>query len=113
MSYKFHIISVCQVSNYIHGYLASSVYSFSVTLSCFLTLCSLSEIEEQDLHNFPNLAAFFYRTLKPGMRPLDPNLNAVLSPADGKVIQFGTIENGEVEQVKGVTYSLDALLGTR
>lgn len=34
------------------------------------------------------------------------------SPADGKVIQFGIIENGEVEQVKGVTYSLDALLGS-
>ena len=36
----------------------------------------------------------------------------MLSPADGKVIQFGTIEHGEVEQVKGVTYSLDALLGS-
>ncbi|KAG9995617.1 phosphatidylserine decarboxylase proenzyme, partial [Aureobasidium melanogenum] len=35
------------------------------------------------------------------------------SPADGKVIQFGTIDNGEVEQVKGVTYSLDALLGSQ
>jgi phosphatidylserine decarboxylase len=51
--------------------------------------------------------------LKPGVRPLDPNLNAILSPADGKVVQFGLIENGEVEQVKGVTYSLDALLGSR
>jgi phosphatidylserine decarboxylase len=38
---------------------------------------------------------------------------AVLSPADGKIIQFGTIDNGEVEQVKGMTYSLDALLGTK
>lgn len=73
--------------------------------------CSLSEVEEPDLHTFPNLASFFYRTLKPGVRPLDPDLNALLSPADGKVIQFGMIENGEVEQVKGVTYSLDALLG--
>lgn len=61
---------------------------------------------------YPNLASFFYRTLKPGVRPLDPDPNALLSPADGKVIQFGTIENGEVEQVKGVTYSLDALLGS-
>lgn len=67
---------------------------------------------EEDLHVYPNLASFFYRTLKPGVRPLDPNPNAVLSPADGKVIQFGIIENGEVEQVKGVTYSLDALLGS-
>jgi phosphatidylserine decarboxylase len=77
-----------------------------------LTLNSLSEVSDPDLHNYPNLAKFFYRTLKPGVRPLDPNLNAILSPADGKVIQFGKIEHGEVEQVKGVTYSLDALLGS-
>lgn len=73
---------------------------------------SLDEVSEPDLHVYPNLASFFYRTLKPGVRPLDPNPNAILSPADGKVIQFGTIEHGEVEQVKGVTYSLDALLGS-
>jgi phosphatidylserine decarboxylase len=74
---------------------------------------NFDEINEPDLHVFPNLASFFYRTLKPGARPLDPNPNSLLSPADGKVIQFGTIDNGEVEQVKGVTYSLDALLGSQ
>jgi phosphatidylserine decarboxylase len=36
-----------------------------------------------------------------------------VSPADGLVIQFGQIEGGQVEQVKGVTYSLDALLGAK
>lgn len=61
---------------------------------------------------YPNLASFFYRSLKPGVRPLDPNSTALLSPADGHVLQYGTIENGEVEQVKGMTYSLEALLGT-
>ena len=71
----------------------------------------LDEVAEPDLHTYPNLAAFFYRQLKPGVRPLDPNLNAVLSPSDGRILQFGTIERGEVEQVKGMTYSLDALLG--
>ncbi|KAL6707463.1 phosphatidylserine decarboxylase 1 [Coniothyrium glycines] len=81
-------------------------------LYSFIFGVNLSEVSEPDLHVYPNLAAFFYRTLKPGVRPLDPNPNAVLSPADGKVIQFGTIEHGEVEQVKGVTYSLDALLGS-
>lgn len=50
--------------------------------------------------------------MKPGARPLDPNPNALLSPADGRVLQYGAIEGGEVEQVKGMTYSLDALLGT-
>ncbi|KAF2161349.1 hypothetical protein M409DRAFT_69731 [Zasmidium cellare ATCC 36951] len=73
---------------------------------------NFDEIDEPDLHKFRNLSEFFYRTLKPGVRPLDPNPDALLSPADGKVVQFGVIEHGEVEQVKGVTYSVDALLGT-
>ncbi|KAK3685663.1 phosphatidylserine decarboxylase-domain-containing protein [Podospora appendiculata] len=72
---------------------------------------NLDEIEETDLHNFPNLAAFFYRTLKPGARPLDPNPNALISPADGRILQFGQIEGGDIEQVKGMTYTIDALLG--
>ena len=73
---------------------------------------NLSEVSEPDLHTYPNLASFFYRTLKPGVRPLDPNNAAVLSPADGRVLQYGMIEHGEVEQVKGMTYSLDSLLGS-
>ncbi|KAL8675576.1 MAG: hypothetical protein Q9168_000088 [Polycauliona sp. 1 TL-2023] len=72
---------------------------------------NLAEVAEADLHVYPNLASFFYRTLKPGVRPLDPNPSALLSPADGRVLQIGMIENGEVEQVKGMTYSLEALLG--
>ncbi len=72
---------------------------------------NFAEVAEPDLRVYPNLASFFYRELKPGIRPLDPNTNAILSPADAKVLQFGHIDNGEVEQVKGMTYSLDALLG--
>ena len=74
-------------------------------------MASLDEIEEPDLHNFPNLAAFFYRTLKPGVRPLDPDHNALLSPADGRLLQFGKLSGGDIEQVKGMTYTIDALLG--
>lgn len=73
---------------------------------------NLSEVAEPDLHTYPNLAAFFYRKLKPGMRPLDPDPRALLAPSDGRILQFGMIERGEVEQVKGMTYSLDALLGS-
>lgn len=80
--------------------------------SFVLTYRSLSEVAEPDLHIYPNLASFFYRKLKPGARPLDPNQNALLSPADGRVLQFGIIDSGEVEQVKGMTYSVDSLLGT-
>lgn len=73
---------------------------------------NFDEIEEEDLHRFKNLAEFFYRTIRlEECRPLDTTPDALLSPADGRVVQFGVIEGGEVEQVKGVTYRVDALLG--
>ncbi|KAI2643357.1 phosphatidylserine decarboxylase-domain-containing protein [Xylaria nigripes] len=80
-------------------------------LYSFLFGVNLDEVSEPDLHVYPNLAAFFYRTLKPGVRPLDPDLNALLSPSDGRVLQFGRIEGNDIEQVKGMTYTVDALLG--
>ncbi|MCJ1310346.1 phosphatidylserine decarboxylase 1 [Agyrium rufum] len=72
----------------------------------------LSEVSEPDLHVYPNLASFFYRTLKPGSRVIDSNPLSLTSPADGRVLQMGIIEKGEIEQIKGMTYSLDALLGS-
>lgn len=76
-----------------------------------LTHDSLDEVSEPDLHVYPNLASFFYRTLKPGARPLHPDNHVLLCPSDGKVLQFGQIEGNDIEQVKGMTYSIDALLG--
>jgi len=74
---------------------------------------NLEEVAEP-LDHYRNLAEFFYRQLKPGSRPIDSRSNSVVSPADGKVLQFGEVRaGGEVEQVKGMTYSLDALLGTQ
>ncbi|KAJ4263153.1 phosphatidylserine decarboxylase 1 [Fusarium torreyae] len=72
---------------------------------------NLDEVSEPDLHVYPNLASFFYRTLKPGARPLDQDPHTLLCPSDGKVLQFGQIQGGDIEQVKGMTYSIDALLG--
>ncbi|KAG6008809.1 hypothetical protein E4U21_003838 [Claviceps maximensis] len=72
---------------------------------------NLDEVSEPDLHIYPNLAAFFYRTLKPGARVIDPDSHALVSPSDGKILQYGRIEGGDIEQVKGMTYSVDALLG--
>ncbi|KAJ6444163.1 phosphatidylserine decarboxylase proenzyme 1 [Purpureocillium lavendulum] len=80
-------------------------------LYSFIFGVNLDEVAEPDLHVYPNLAAFFYRTLKPGSRPLDPDTHALVSPSDGKILQFGRIEGGDIEQVKGMTYSIDALLG--
>ncbi|KAL7625528.1 phosphatidylserine decarboxylase 1 [Parahypoxylon ruwenzoriense] len=80
-------------------------------LYSFIFGVNLDEVSEPDLHVYPNLSAFFYRTLKSGVRPLDPNPNALLSPSDGRVLQFGQIEGNDIEQVKGMTYTIDGLLG--
>ena len=71
--------------------------------------CNLDEISPEDLTLYPSLGVFFYRKLKPGVRPIADS--SLVSPADGTLLHFGSIENEQVEQVKGVTYSLDALLG--
>ncbi|KAH9947411.1 phosphatidylserine decarboxylase [Amylocystis lapponica] len=71
--------------------------------------CDLTEIEHDDLRQYASLGEFFYRQLKDGVRPVADAI--LVSPADGKVLHFGVIRDGRVEQVKGSTYSLDALLG--
>ncbi|KAF3987090.1 hypothetical protein FT663_04599 [Candidozyma haemuli var. vulneris] len=81
----------------------------SYTLYSRLFGVNMDEMDEPDLTTYQNLSEFFYRRLKPGARPLaDTDL---VSPSDGKVLKFGVIEDGEIEQVKGMTYSIDALLG--
>lgn len=70
---------------------------------------NLDEMDEPDLTTYNNLSDFFYRKLKPGVRPISDN--DLVSPSDGKILKFGIIDNGEIEQVKGMTYSVDALLG--
>lgn len=71
--------------------------------------CNLDEMKDPDLTHYRSLGEFFYRELKEGARPVDDSI--LVSPADGKVLHFGEIAGRRVEQVKGITYSLDALLG--
>ncbi|KAK9500552.1 hypothetical protein O3M35_001796 [Rhynocoris fuscipes] len=52
---------------------------------------------------------FFARDLKEGVRPLDED--CLVSPADGRVLNFGLVESVQIEQVKGITYSIKTFLG--
>ncbi|KAH3678193.1 hypothetical protein WICMUC_001622 [Wickerhamomyces mucosus] len=71
---------------------------------------NFDEINESNISNFKNLSEFFYRDLKPDARKID-QLADIVCPSDGKVLQLGVIHDGNIEQVKGMTYSIDEFLG--
>ncbi|XP_026999977.1 phosphatidylserine decarboxylase proenzyme, mitochondrial isoform X2 [Tachysurus fulvidraco] len=71
---------------------------------------NMKEAAVEDLQHYRNLGEFFRRKLKPQARPVCDS-HCVISPADGKILHFGRVKNCEVEQVKGVTYSLETFLG--
>ncbi|KAK1328353.1 hypothetical protein QTO34_011926 [Cnephaeus nilssonii] len=73
---------------------------------------NMKEAAVEDLHHYRNLSEFFRRKLKPQARPVC-GVHSVISPSDGKILNFGQVKNSEVEQVKGVTYSLESFLGPR
>uniref|UniRef100_A0A8L2QDB1 Phosphatidylserine decarboxylase proenzyme, mitochondrial n=1 Tax=Rattus norvegicus TaxID=10116 RepID=A0A8L2QDB1_RAT len=73
---------------------------------------NMTEAAVEDLQHYRNLSEFFRRKLKPQARPVC-GLHSVISPSDGKILTFGQVKNSEVEQVKGVTYSLESFLGPR
>jgi phosphatidylserine decarboxylase len=62
---------------------------------------------------YPSFDAFFTRHLLPGRRPLDADEDALLSPADGRLEDLGTIEPGAKLLVKGKRYDVGELLGDR
>lgn len=71
----------------------------------------ISEANEQDINNFASFNHFFTRELKPGIRPITSDNNAISCPADGEVSQAGLIEHGKIFQAKGKSFSAIDLLG--
>lgn len=70
----------------------------------------LSEAEVPE-GGFTSFDSFFTRRLHPGSRPLDEDVMALLSPADGVVHDCGVIERGATFRVKGQLYDVGELLG--
>ena len=66
---------------------------------------------EHPLAEYESLAAFFTRRLRPGARPVCEEPDVVPSPADGRLLQGGPLEEGQALQAKGRPYSVAELLG--
>jgi len=72
---------------------------------------NMSEAKEQDINNFASFNHFFTRELQEDARPITSVENAIACPADGAVSQAGLIEQGEIFQAKGKSFSAFDLLG--
>ncbi len=72
---------------------------------------NINEALEQDINAFKSFNHFFTRELKPGVRPLSTECNAIACPADGTVSQAGIISDGQIFQAKGKSYTATDLLG--
>ncbi len=83
------------------------VRDISLRLWSFFADLDLSEARET---RFRSMHDCFTRALKDGARPIDTDPSILVSPCDGIVGACGAVEDGQVLQVKGLSYAVDDLL---
>ncbi|KAF0773196.1 phosphatidylserine decarboxylase proenzyme, mitochondrial isoform X1 [Aphis craccivora] len=66
---------------------------------------------ELPMESYKSLGEFFARRLKDGARPICLD-RPMVSPADGTIVSVGRVTSCQVEQVKGVTYTIKSFLGS-
>ena len=71
----------------------------------------MSIAEQSDALKFKSFNDFFTRSLKDGVRHIDENESSIVSPADGAISQIGHIDEGDIFQAKGQSFSVDKLIG--
>ena len=72
---------------------------------------NMDEALNPDIPSYKSFNHFFTRELKPGVRPLTTEQNAIACPADGAVSQAGHIDGGTIFQAKGKSFTAIELLG--
>ncbi len=68
------------------------------------------DLDEAAKPAFDSLHDCFIRELKPGVRPIDPDPNVLVSPCDAIVGASGRVDGDVVIQAKGLSYTLHDLL---
>jgi phosphatidylserine decarboxylase len=82
-------------------------------LKAFANLYKINVSEaELNISEYNSLNQFFTRALKAGARIIDSAENAVVSPVDARITNFGDINEETLIQAKGFDFSLKELLGS-
>jgi phosphatidylserine decarboxylase len=70
----------------------------------------MSIAEQSNALKFKSFNEFFTRSLKQGVRQIDTDPHSIVSPADGAISQLGKIEEGDIFQAKGQSFSVEKLI---
>lgn len=65
---------------------------------------------KQNANDYPTFNDFFIRLLKDGSRPIAPDIDQIVSPADGVIAQLGNINQDLLVQAKNMYFTLNSLL---
>jgi phosphatidylserine decarboxylase len=71
----------------------------------------LSEAVRSNASDYATFNEFFTRALKPGARVIAGDARSIVSPSDGTLMQFGTLDQDRMIQAKGKSYTVTGLLG--
>ena len=71
----------------------------------------MTEASHPDPEDYASFNEFFTRRLIPGVRPIAPGANVIVSPADGYISQISGYSNRQAIQAKGRWFSMQQLLG--
>lgn len=88
----------------------AGVLDSAMRLYCRAYDVDLSEAEIP-VRGFRSFDEFFTRKLKAGCRPIASDMHAIVSPADGRIEDLGTIARDATCVVKGTTYRVAELIG--
>lgn len=73
---------------------------------------NLDDVDPEQLsRGFRNFDAFFTRSLRDGIRPIDKSPDVLISPCDGRLREVAEIEAQGVVVAKGHAYAIGELLG--
>jgi phosphatidylserine decarboxylase len=70
---------------------------------------NMDEALNPDIASYPSFNEFFTRALRPGVRPLAEA--DFICPVDGRISQFGAIDDDQIFQAKGHKFTTTALVG--
>ena len=108
-----HLLPHRLLSRLVHAFMRirlAPVKNLQIAVVGGLVGVDWTESKLQDAADFATFNDFFTRELAPGVRPLDPDPEALVSPSDGRISQCGRITNDRIIQAKGQHYSIRDLL---